>query len=256
MSTNFSTRWKVLQRLTIGAVGVVSKFWAQYLNKTQVINSKPLLDLVQSRPKKKALITVSNHVSCCDDPMTIGSLLPLSSFFRDIDKFRWLLGAKEVCFTQRSHSAFFRLGKVVPVVRGDGVYQPTMNQILQELNKGHWLHIFSEGKINLEREWLQLRWGVGRLVADSIETPIVVPMYHYGMDTILPNTEPYVPQINKKTTVVCGEPIDFDQIVEDLKAANKTPMEMRKVITDKIQEEFYQLKEVSRKHHEEFLNTK
>ena len=45
-----------------------------------------------------------------------------------------------------------------------------------------------------------------------------------GMDTILPNTEPYVPQINKKTTVVCGEPIDFDQIVKDLKAANKTPV--------------------------------
>jgi monolysocardiolipin acyltransferase len=111
--------------------------------------------------------------------------LPLSKFFTDIDKFRWLLGAREVCFTKKSHSIFFRLGKVVPIVRGDGVYQTTMNEILNELNKGDWLHIFSEGKINLNNEILGLRWGLGRLVADSNVTPIVIVLFHQGINRVL-----------------------------------------------------------------------
>ena len=44
------------------------------------------------------------------------------------------------------------------------------------------------------------------------------------MDTILPNKAPYWPQIGKKCTVVIGEPIQFDDLVRDLKAANKTPV--------------------------------
>jgi len=146
-----------------------------------VHNAGTLLDLIKKRPANKPLITISNHHSCCDDPISIGSILPISSFFFDIHKFRWLLGAKEVCFSQPGHSLFFRLGKVVPVVRGDGVYQPTMNQMTNELNRGSWLHIFAEGKINMNKEWLQLRWGVGRLVADSVVTPIVVPFWHHGL---------------------------------------------------------------------------
>lgn len=72
------------------------------------------------------------------------------------------------------------MGKVVPIVRGDGVYQPVMNQMVDELNRGSWLHIFPEGGINMEKKKLRLKWGVGRLVADTDVTPIVVPFYHHG----------------------------------------------------------------------------
>lgn len=65
--------------------------------------------------------------------------------FLNHDKLRWSLGAREICHSRPLHSIFFRLGKVLPVVRGDGVYQPIMNQILDNLNKGEWLHIFPEG---------------------------------------------------------------------------------------------------------------
>lgn len=197
-----------------------------YLNKSQVHNPKPVLDAAYNRPKGVPLITISNHMSCCDDPMTFGALLPLSKFFVDTNKFRWLLGAKEICFTQKSHSIFFRLGKVVPVVRGDGVYQKTMNEMLNELNKGDWLHIFSEGKINMENEILGLRWGLGRLVADCDVTPIVVVLFHQGHEKILPNEPPYVPQINKKITLLCGEQIDLRDFVRDLKASKKTPVNL------------------------------
>ena len=67
-----------------------------------------------------------------------------------------------------------------------------MNEILGELNRGAWLHLFPEAKINDTKTFIRLKWGVGRLVADSDETPIVLPFYHYGMDEILPNKTPYV----------------------------------------------------------------
>jgi len=40
----------------------------------------------------------------------------------------------------------------------------------------------------------------------------------------LPNKEPYWPQTGKKTTIVVGEPIHFDDLVRDMKAAQKTPV--------------------------------
>jgi monolysocardiolipin acyltransferase len=42
------------------------------------------------------------------------------------------------------------------------------------------------------------------------------------METILPNYPPYVPQTNKKITIVFGEPIYFEDLVKELKEQNKT----------------------------------
>jgi hypothetical protein len=42
------------------------------------------------------------------------------------------------------------------------------------------------------------------------------------MDSILPNKQPYRPLRNQKLTIVFGEEIYFDNLVDELKKKNKT----------------------------------
>ena len=40
-------------------------------------------------------------------------------------------------------SKIFALGQVVPTVRGAGIYQPSMNFVLDRLNEGGWVRLFN-----------------------------------------------------------------------------------------------------------------
>jgi hypothetical protein len=98
------------------------------------------------------------------------------------------------------------------------------------------------------------------------------------MDSILPNKEPYRPQINQITTIVYGKPIYFDELVRELKQKKISSvknyffryfflllkliknsinfkLEMRKQITEVIQEEIKRLKQIATKFHEQDLKS-
>lgn len=123
-------------------------------------------------------------------------------------------------------------------MRGIGVYQDAINLCIEKAALGHWIHVFPEGKVNMDKEELRLKWGVGRIIYESPKIPIILPMWHEGMDDLLPNVEPYVIQRGKQVTLNVGQPLDLNDFILDLKKRQVPEPTARKLITDKIQEAF------------------
>ncbi|CAH0551376.1 unnamed protein product [Brassicogethes aeneus] len=232
--------WSIASSITVAAVGLFSKILIQWLNKTKIHNRHIIADLLDSRPKNVPLITVSNHHSCFDDPGIWGTLKLKHLFSPSV--MRWSLAAHDICFTCWQHSYLFSLGKCIPVIRGAGVYQAAVDFCIEQLAKGGWVHVFPEGKVNMTKENIRLKWGVGRMIFESPVTPIVVPIWHTGMDDVLPNDPPYVLQLRKNLTFNYGDPIDMTHMVKMLRAKNATEEEARKHITDFLQDRLLKLK--------------
>lgn len=124
-----------------------------------------------------------------------------------------------------------------------------MDFCIERLALGEWVHVFPEGKVNMLKEEMRLKWGVGRLILESPVTPIVIPICHLGMDEVLPNEPPYVLKVGKRVTMHYGEPIDFSGLLDELRESKASEMEARKAITDRIQEELLRLKAATEKLH-------
>lgn len=121
-------------------------------------------------------------------------------------------------------------------MRGGGVHQSAVDLCIDKLKLGDWVHVFPEGKVNMEKEFLRFKWGVGRMLYESPVMPIIIPIWHQGMETVLPNYPPYYLRFGKRLTFNFGPPIDLSELITKLRE-NKTPeTEARKIITDKIQD--------------------
>jgi monolysocardiolipin acyltransferase len=172
-------------------------------------------------------------------------ILPMHHFHPDV--IRWSLTAHDICFTNTLHSQFFARGNCVPVIRGAGVYQQGLDMCVTLMNQGKWVHIFPEGKVNMDNTFIRFKWGIGRLIAESQKLPLIIPMWHCGMDKVLPNTEPYRFNWGQEVLLNIGKPIDLTEVVNSppyLEGDDKTK---RKLITDRIQVELMNLKEQTEK---------
>ncbi|KFD62149.1 hypothetical protein M514_10001, partial [Trichuris suis] len=205
----------------ICAVGALSKIWLSWMNKLEVHHMNILIDCLRSGAP---LITVSNHHSCIDEPVLWG-VLPWSFYFRRPPIVRWVMAAKEIVFTNPLYSAFFSFGRCVPIVRGMGVYQTGVDRCLDVLNNNGWVHIFPEGRVNFSRAPMRLKWGVGRLVNEATRVPTVLPIWHSGMEKVLPENA-CVPRILKKVLVYFGKPIDCS-VFEKVRASNSSRVTFR-----------------------------
>ncbi|KAJ1273362.1 hypothetical protein BS78_06G274300 [Paspalum vaginatum] len=195
------------------AVGAFAKLYASMLNTTTVHNADALRRLVSGRPPGTPLLTVSNHMSTVDDPLMWGFKGFATS---DAKLGRWVLTAEDICFKNVFMSYMFRLGKCIPITRGGGIYQEHMNEALDVLSRGGWLHSFPEGKIAQDDQPIRrLKWGTASLIVRAPITPIVLPIVHSGFEKVMPEKSffgrrPPVPLCGKKIDIIVGEPIEFD----------------------------------------------
>ncbi|GBG79861.1 hypothetical protein CBR_g30126 [Chara braunii] len=172
------------RRIVLGAVGTFALLGTSVLNKNRVVNKKTLLDLIYNRPAGKPLLTCSNHMSTLDDPLMWGLK---GVAFCSPEKMRWTQAADDICFTNPLYSYFFRLGKCIPIRRGAGILQPGMQETLEKLDVGDWVHVFPEGKVKQNDDLVlpRLKWGIGRLISQADTAPIVLPIAHSGFEKVL-----------------------------------------------------------------------
>ncbi len=132
---------------------------------------------------------------------------------------------------------------------------------LQRLKEGAWLNIFPESRVNedpVHTPLLPLKWGLGRLANDcnnsNAQTPLIIlPIYHLGMDSVLPMQRPYVPRFGKRVTVVIGQPIEWRQAIKN--SDDKTEQDTWKAITDLVEYSLLRLRIEAEIHHARFTYT-
>jgi len=230
-----SRLWSFASWCAIASCALLTKFFLTFCTKsTTVYNKEPFLKVLMDPKRTRPILTVANHLSTLDDPLLWGTL-PFSTHLR-LRTVRWTLGAQEICFNTPTLSKFFALGQVVPTIRGAGIYQPAMNFALDRLNEGKWVHIFPEGKINQMSEMIRFKWGIGRLLMETSNLPIVVPLWHKGLEQIMPEERdnPWIPLLGKNVVIAFGEPIDFKDILTEYHEGKAEEVFTRIKITDVV----------------------
>lgn len=97
---------------------------------------------------------------------------------------------------------------------------------------------------NFPKSFYRFKWGVGRIIYEYMKAleqntlpPIIIPIWHEGMEQLLPNYPPYYFRLGKKLTFNIGKPIDLSELVKRLIDSNSDDVDARKQITDEIQKE-------------------
>ncbi|KIP03688.1 hypothetical protein PHLGIDRAFT_31685 [Phlebiopsis gigantea 11061_1 CR5-6] len=247
----------LVTRLTLGAVGLTCKTFLRsgYCASVTVNGLENIEKALKDERRKNGagIITISNHISTLDDPVTWG-VVPWKWYFTP-GMIRWSLGASDIIFINPIFSAFFRKGQVFETFRGSGIYQPAVDSAIERLNQGEWIHLFGEGKIhqpgrypplptppsdhqytshvpdqNQARHSLRLghepplllrfKWGAGRILMESKEPPIVIPMWLTGFQDLMPEGRSfpwkYLPRRNVHLSVTFGEPISRKALLDSL----------------------------------------
>lgn len=131
-------------------------------------------------------------------------------------------------------------------MRGAGIYQPTMNQCVEKLNNCDWIHIFPEGRVyqHPSLEINPLRWGIGRLIMESKEPPIVMCFWHKGLELVVPESSRLkYPRLGKRVYMGFGEPINTAKIIKEAQERGLDEIKCRIFITNKMESELRRVRE-------------
>ncbi|KAE9405925.1 hypothetical protein BT96DRAFT_811564 [Gymnopus androsaceus JB14] len=217
---------------TVSAIGLTCK---TFLNSGLcTISVNGLQNLAQAledteRERGRGIVTVSNHISTLDDPVTWG-VLPVKYYLRSSRFTRWTLGASDIMFTNPVFSTFFRFGQVLETFRGKGIHQAAVDNAIEKLNRGDWIHLFGEGKVNQPETYQKdsnglailprFKWGVGHILSSTARPPTIIPMWITGFDKLMPEGRAfpfkYFPRLGARLSVTFGEALPFEHIRDQI----------------------------------------
>ncbi|PFH52597.1 hypothetical protein AMATHDRAFT_56653 [Amanita thiersii Skay4041] len=232
------TRTSLLSTATVVTVGLLSKTFLRCATASVTVNGlQALLDVLHNpeRSKGRGIITVSNHISTLDDPVTWG-VLPTKCYF-NTKTTRWTLGASDIMFTNALFSRFFRLGQTIETFRGRGIYQPAVDTAINKLNQGAWVHLYGEGKVCQPNTYWQdhegratlprFKWGIGRMLMEAQSTPVVIPVWLAGFEQLMPEGRPfpykYIPRLGIRLSVTFGDPLPAEDVRNALGRIYRVP---------------------------------
>ena len=209
-------------------------------NQVEIVKNSTSAEVAEHKKKLRGLLTVVNHNSMLDEPVLMSGLSPISWFLRP-DIIRYAVCASDMCFGHFTLGEFFKTVKVMPLTRSGGLEQNAMKLIVDKLSKGYWLNVFPEGRIYVDGEIHQVRRGIGKLVYDCEPTPYIYPIYHRGLSDILPY-DGIVPRIGKHVTVMFGDEIQVDDLVQKGRRGEMTQSEVYIAIAQRIEDGMKELK--------------
>lgn len=169
-----------------------------------------------------------------DEPLLMSGLCPLSWFLKP-DILRFAVCAKDMCFGHFLLGEFFKTVKVVPITRQGGLQQSAMKLIVHKLSTGNWMNIFPEGRIYVDGDIHLVRRGIGKLIYDCDPTPYIYPIYHTGLPEVLPY-DGIVPRIGKKITIMFGDEIVVDDLIQKGKSGEMSTDEVYIAIAKRVQD--------------------
>lgn len=208
-------------KLTIAVVGTFGKLLLSGLNTLSAYRMDVLYSAIESRDPGRGLLTVSNHQSVIDDPLLLSALLPPRILYRP-SVMRWGLCSVDICFQARFYAAVCRLGKTLPMMRLGGLRQPHLAGAASRLRDGGWVHLFPEGRVR-QRGMGYAKRGLGKMIAMAYaangDVPIVLPLYHEGVEGVMPQDhktnklKSIVPRVGQRVFAIAGDPVEVRGIV-------------------------------------------
>uniref|UniRef100_A0A7S1G2E3 Tafazzin family protein n=1 Tax=Bicosoecida sp. CB-2014 TaxID=1486930 RepID=A0A7S1G2E3_9STRA len=223
-------------------VGIAERALMRILNRSEIIDHEKLTRFVDPAARDgRAMVTVANHVSTLDDPFLVTRLLPPSVFINP-RLLRWSVCSEELCFFNDAIGTFFGVGRVIPITRGGGILQPSLDTVAGKVREGQWVHFFPEGRVWQEGglplrdddgRWCSvtgrcslpfakvgpIKWGIGRVIANAPKPPIVVPIFHLGLENVVPqdfknDVKSMIPKIGNRITAKVGDPVPVEDLID------------------------------------------
>merc|ERR1712018_354154 len=187
--------------------------------------------------RKHQLITFSNHISTMDDPwLNIINFPWFPVYSNGTTRLPWNIVAHNVLFTTPFKNWWFTHGRAVPIIRGKGTDQLGIKFLeqRQQNEKGFFMNVYTEGKVNMFLEKLDLKWGGAKFVLNAIKPEAFATeqtaslharvYYHFGAEKIIspfrrPTKPYYLPDFTRRHPVLIavGKPMDFNLLIRTMR---------------------------------------